>query len=921
MGGMDRRVFLGWDRPLLEALVDWLRERRDEMPGMLVVVPTAQSGRRLREALAENGACLAPRVVTPGFFVPRGADVASRIELLYAWTEVLRSTPQRETLHLFPVEPPDRSFRWATMVAKEIEATRGQLADEGMNLADVARAGGEKDRWLELAKLEAAMRGRLEHWERADPLVAAEPVGLPPGVDQLVVAGVAEATRPALSAWEGLERVTVLVHAPEEERDAFDEWGQPLEAWAERSSPVALDRIHVTGSPPELAAKVVGCLDGVSSDRAGVGLCDDSFGPALEAAFGEAGWPAWNPEGRSAARSMILMLKDFGALAVRGQRWEAAVSILRNPLLERILGAEGIHAALWALDDIETRHLPDNLETVKIRCGGEEAGEGRKRLAEAIAWLEKWRDRFVAGNCAAAVREWIAEMRRLEVPDGADGRLYEGLEAAAEPVATLESRGAMAGPGEAVEAMVDEVSSLRYAAGRESAVIDLSGWLELPYEPAERLVLAGMHEGRVPEGAGDDPFLNDRLRGELGMRTARDRLARDMFLLHSLAASRHVEVVIAKVDAAAEPRRPSRLLLVAEGGELAERVRKLFGEPAGAAARLAGWDRGGWKLEFDDPVAAYLDGERKLSPTALSNYLFCPFRFYLKRVLKWERHDAGKLEMDALDFGNLCHHALQAMVEQLPDEEEEAALCDFLWEQVDAGLRSAYGGVLPVPLLVQREAARSRLARFADIEVGQRRLGWRTRHAELKVGDEGREWQIDGQPVSMQIDRIDFHPEHGWRVLDYKTSAKAKPPREAHLVGMNPTRRVFGPEVPGSRGGVKVWGNVQLPLYAAFVKEWQGLEELPQVGYVNLPVTLNDVGFSMWREFDEGLCEGALECARGAIGALREKVHWPPVVLKSDQKNWDDFAELAPDGLAEAVGGATVEELQDLVTGWEGGAA
>ena len=41
----------------MEVLLDWLWERRNEMPGMLVVVPTAQSGRRLREGLAERGGC------------------------------------------------------------------------------------------------------------------------------------------------------------------------------------------------------------------------------------------------------------------------------------------------------------------------------------------------------------------------------------------------------------------------------------------------------------------------------------------------------------------------------------------------------------------------------------------------------------------------------------------------------------------------------------------------------------------------------------------------------------------------------------------------------------------------------------------------------------------------------------------------
>ena len=76
---MVERVFLGWDRPFLTAAVDWLLERRDGLPEMLVVVPTAQSGRRLREALAEAaGAVLSPKIATPGSFLQtRDAEAAA----------------------------------------------------------------------------------------------------------------------------------------------------------------------------------------------------------------------------------------------------------------------------------------------------------------------------------------------------------------------------------------------------------------------------------------------------------------------------------------------------------------------------------------------------------------------------------------------------------------------------------------------------------------------------------------------------------------------------------------------------------------------------------------------------------------------------------------------------------------------------
>ena len=70
--------FLGSETLFGPAVIDWLWERKEALPGVLVVVPTAQSGRLLREGLAEKGGALAPRVVTPGyFFAYRGRGVGS----------------------------------------------------------------------------------------------------------------------------------------------------------------------------------------------------------------------------------------------------------------------------------------------------------------------------------------------------------------------------------------------------------------------------------------------------------------------------------------------------------------------------------------------------------------------------------------------------------------------------------------------------------------------------------------------------------------------------------------------------------------------------------------------------------------------------------------------------------------------------
>ena len=118
---MVDRVFLGWKQPFLTPAVAWLLERRDALPGLLVVTPTAQSGRRLREALAEAaGALLTPQVVTPGWFLQSRDDesAADWMERV-AWVEVLEAVADWSAYEaLFPA-PPGEGKNWASGLARD----------------------------------------------------------------------------------------------------------------------------------------------------------------------------------------------------------------------------------------------------------------------------------------------------------------------------------------------------------------------------------------------------------------------------------------------------------------------------------------------------------------------------------------------------------------------------------------------------------------------------------------------------------------------------------------------------------------------------------------------------------------------------------------------------------------------------------
>src|SRR5690606_13819349 len=139
----------------------------------LVSVPTRQTGRRLREALAAHAAqhesaVFPPRVMLPESLVaaaPGNAVLASRLETLLAWAEVFREIALEEFRAVFPVDPPARNVTWALRLGNEFVRLRRALAEGGLQLGDVAARVGasfpEAERWRQIAMLEALHAEKL----------------------------------------------------------------------------------------------------------------------------------------------------------------------------------------------------------------------------------------------------------------------------------------------------------------------------------------------------------------------------------------------------------------------------------------------------------------------------------------------------------------------------------------------------------------------------------------------------------------------------------------------------------------------------------------------------------------------------------------------------------------------------------------
>lgn len=926
-----RRHFLAWDRPLLPQAVAWLA--RDwsgvgplDLSSTLVVVPTRQSGRRLREALAARAATRSqavfpPRVLPPDALIALDlpGDTATPLEGLLAWAQVLRDADLGGLRAVFPVDPPAQSFSWALRLARDFARLQSALTEGGLFLADVAARAGEgfseAERWRQLARLERAQADRLAaaglrdgHHARIRGATA------PRGLEEFARIVVLGAPDPLPLALAGLEKfaadrpVDVVVFAPETEAAAFDEWGRPRpEAWARRELPLADFESHVhlvadSVAQVERMARLAGRYESPDGALA-LGFAARELVPLAESALASVGCAAFNPAGRERRQEGLFHLLSALAELARDPSFAAVESLARCPDfgagLQARLG-DGFSLAHWLaqLDELRARHLPPTLAAARAHAERSsrypEARRGLDVVNEIATALA--RDDFSVGAVEAVAI--IFANRKLDLLRAEDAALADSAAAWTDVVrqGVRAERALGALPAAAAwELALQRFGESTHAEEKPAGALELQGWLELLWEDAPHLAIAGFNDGSVPDAIAGDVFLPESLRVRLGLKTNEQRFARDAYLLHALIASRaadgRIDLLFGKTSAAGDPLRPSRLLARCADAELPARIRFLF-RPLTAAAAQPAWTRA-WPLR-----PRHVGPPARIAVTALRTYLQCPFRFYLRHGLQMGAIDAGKSELDALDFGTLCHAALEKLGDAAwRDCTEAAALREMLWQTFDAQVRARYGEHVLLPLVVQLEAARQRLRAAAAIQARERADGWVIAHVERKF-----EVAVEGVTISGKIDRIDRHAETGaWRVLDYKTSDKASSPETKHY-GSPPADREL-PEwaVLDVAGKQRAWTDLQLPVYLHALPTLGISAELNDVacGYFNLPKAVGDTAIARWPNYTRELHDRAVACAHGVAAAVAAGVFWPP--NERVDEDYDDYATLFQRGAAASV--------------------
>lgn len=908
--------------PLPSQVAEFLLHGREGCPidlgDTLVLIPTAGAGRAIRRQLSKKGV-LSPQFRLPmDALVPKNLAAASRLECEAAWATLLdpakRQKFQSLVPEIVPLDAPDDRFG----VAARLCAVCDQLAEAGLDPASPKLAEEIPDdvqRWNAFGKLYAEYLALLSKHGLRDPnevrLEQAKNPSVPEELKRVVVACIPDLA-PVVEnylhslAGKGIA-VGVLAWSPAGQAAHLDATGRPDTEWWKKNTPrVEQDAIVAANDPPTEAGLL---LDFAAKDSNGD---FEIFAAAPESAVALAQEIAWRdadaylPEGRPLAQTesagILLGWDEFA----RSHRLRDLRVLLQKPLFLSFFVATagkpehfGAKAALEACDRLISQRLCENVEAAQswlkhaeepVSKSAQREHIAQKQLIQTVAKLlekkmdgqgmleavNKHRDTVATGSFAAKELAAVGEVSDQFADSSILGSLSQAMSEAAARA---------------------DIMRRRIFPRASAAAIEVQGWLEAPWSSARTMIIAGCREGALPSGTYDDSFLPDGAKKSLGLVTQDGRLARDAYLLSCILSSRataQVRLGFSRLRTQGEPNRPSRLLFGCEDIELPQRSGLLL-KPAPRSERR---DKNGVEFKLQIPAPdQHRWPPKSIRVTAFKSYLECPLRFYLGTILNLRRVDPDAREIPATDFGIVMHKVLEdfALDKSLKHLRDPDEIARKLSDLLDAVTPRFYGD-MPSPVVqVQIENMRARLAAAAATEAVLREEGWSTLEAEHKVTADDKR-VLGDLAISGTMDRIDIHPEHGLRILDYKTYSQAKNPSKTHL---GPRRaRAHLPEADletftkKGKPQARSWIDLQLPLYAWLAREiWpEYAAKGVQVGYFLLPPDGESAEKAL-QIFDltAEMQTSAEKCA-GRITQLVKGGHfWPP--SPSSEVEFDDFGD------------------------------
>lgn len=968
------RQFIGWNGSLAELTAKAILAVGKPVEGMKaidlsahrVIVPSQFAGRLIREQLAiqsPNGVLL-PKIETPESFLnwgDRNLEIANSEDSLLAWIEVLtdESFDREDYPNLFPDTKNQKvkfDFHSAKTFAQQLIRLRDQLggsriAHNFKKVADVCEE--EPERWEDLAKLEDQYLAVLEKMGKGDHnqirTSLATGDGMPEGVDAVWLVSLLDPQPLLIEALELRKdklSIRILIGADESDQAGFDSMGRPdKEFWKNREAQWDdfESTVHVVRDPEHGLDKINELLNNTKPDFGTLAVipCERERYPAMISdRLKSLGAESLNPMGKLHGDHAIHHLMTSMVNLLKSKTFANLRKTLLHPTLAKnLINSSEIkfEEINLSLDALSSRKPPQDLTKLTHYVTEIEKPENAdtrttRQIAE-IKSLQKILDRIsklISEFDELKTKELgLALLQLCQNKNQSDNQYDQEFarqvsESIEEVLANLNPEspeGIKLNSTEWIELALSISREERFRKNFTEAPINLPGWMEAMWEPVPHLVVFGFTDDLIPQSNNSDPFLPSRLRKKLGLTTSENHFANAAFSLERIRRCRtegRVDIIVPRHDSEGNGLRPSRLLFLCSSNELTQRVGYLF------ESELNTEEQPYWTIPPElrlAPVASpkqLASAQKRITATAFKNYLGNPAEFWLKNVLYLRETSHEEVELDRAEFGTLVHSVLEMFGRDttnhgLTDSEEIGKkLSEYLDEYCDA----TFGDDLEPGLILQRETARDRLIRFADLQSQLVLQGWRIKEVEGTLPT----LEINGVKVGGRYDRLDYHEESkSYRVYDYKTFDDVERPEGRHFGKVTKRNEkqnvdfqfhVEGNDTKEGKPKIEVWRDLQLPVYhhnlsTAEDSPTRGYEL--EVGYIILPANGN-ASPEIWENY-AGYSEHALRAIELITQRLRDA---KPEFFKFERKAaypvYENFSKRKPEAYLDVNKLGTTEE-------------
>ena len=854
----------------------------------LLVLPGQNAIRLLTDLLAAGQGVFPPAAATSGGLIHFGIenDALTPTEQNLLWQKILNDpeTDRCSKLFLHGLDRTNKKLIAGlaeNLTALQIELNRELLSFDAAK--NILQETADHARWQDLATLEQRFNALLEENALPNPLLqlqnAVSDLTVFRNYDRIVIAGVPDLPGPARKRLEMLEmtntvQIDILVDAPPEMAIRFDDWGgvKP-EAWS--GYPLNFEqegknRIHVAADPADLAVLARELLpeNGVFDCRKTViAAADPALVPWIRRELEKVpGMPEiYDPAGLPAGKlDLVPLLQLFYRLAEESQ-----INVIRGLFAHRSFMAwlaEICSATendlLNALDAYRLEHLVDVL-TPQSPSARSEA------LRHAFAKILQIRDQLCSSTEPAKTLRDLFNRIYNTVPQPLHGVSFKQE---ADKFSSLLERFSESPllsklpAHDFYEALVNAAAKLDLYPEHALNAVEITGFLDLPFRNAERIILCGMNEGVLPESIRPTNFLNDTKRKILGLPDNAQRFARDCFYLYTiLKDAPRSEFIVCKTDEKGAPLRASTLFFT-NSEHLTERAGILFAPPLPDEKPDENGRYNEVKIEpdFTDAFGNKDNPEQiRLSVTSFAglldkNTILDTFFSHFMGITK---NDYEATELDNLAFGTVCHAALEHFDVHSCSSEEDAV--NTLCANFSRELTRKCGSTLPPAIQIQREMFLNRMTHTA-----KKLFAGKDQFDLLK-----QEWNLNrGEGILFhdilikgKIDRIEISRDRRKiRLIDFKTSDKGESPEKTHF------KKAY-------RGKPERFLNLQLPLYRLLLPLdhtfWDKVSIDPrdvsfECGYFNIPKAVTETGYYMWPEM-----ENHLSLAENTVDAVKELIY------------------------------------------------